>query len=69
MTALQDQLAKYDALLSSVVMSDYGYWQVTYSVAPGLSLSVTICQTGINSAKAAELGQIALASATGQKVR
>lgn len=69
MTGLQKQLARYDAILTSVEMSDYGYWVVTYSVAPCLSLSVTVCQTGINSTQAAELGQVVLASQTGQKVR
>lgn len=69
MTALRKLLARYDALVSDVSMSDYGYWEVTYSVAPGLSLPVTVCQTGINSAQACELGHIALALQTGQKVR
>jgi hypothetical protein len=69
MMALRDQLAKYDALVSDVSMSDYGYWAVTYSVAPGLSMSVTVCKTGITREQARDHGNIVLTWQTGQRVR
>lgn len=68
MTGLQGQLAKYDALASDVRMSDYGYWVVTYNVAPGLALPVMICQTGITREQALDLGNITLGNQTGQSV-
>jgi len=36
-------------------MSDYGYWIVTYSVAPHLRLSVLVCKIGITSSEAVAL--------------
>lgn len=67
--ALNAQLAKYDAITSSVEMNKYGYWVVAYSVAPGLVLHITICQVGITRDQAAELGGVALSVQTGQKVK
>jgi hypothetical protein len=69
MTALQGQLAKYDALVSSVMMSNYGYWEVTFSVAPAVAMTITVCQTGISTEAAVDLAAQVLASQTGQKVR
>lgn len=59
---------KYDALTMDVWMSDYGYWVVTYSVSPGVYMSIMICQTGITADQAYDLGTVALSSQTGQKV-
>lgn len=59
---------KYDALIMSVRMSDYGYWVVTYSVSPGVYMSVMICQTGISADQATDLGNVTVGSQTGQKV-
>lgn len=59
---------KYDALEINVRMSDYGYWVVTYSVSPGVYMSVMICQTGITADQARDLGTVALSNQTGQKV-
>jgi hypothetical protein len=67
--ALADQLAKYDALVSDVRMSDYGYWVVTYSVAPGLSMSVMVCNTTLDKDSAPTALSAALAALTGQTVR
>jgi hypothetical protein len=67
--ALQEQLAKYDAFVSSVEMNNYGYWQVTFSVAPGLSLSLTCCQTGIDREQAVDSVTGTLRMVTGQTVR
>lgn len=65
---LNAQTAKYDALISEVRMSDYGYWVVTYSVAPCLYLSVMICKIGITSQQAADLAAAPLSVHTGQRV-
>jgi hypothetical protein len=59
---------KYDALTMSVRMSDYGYWVVTYSVSPGVYMSVMVCKTGISADQARDLGSITLSSQTGQRV-
>lgn len=59
---------KYDALTMDVRMSDYGYWVVTYSVTPGVYMSVMICQTGISRDQACELGSVTVRSRTGQRV-
>lgn len=59
---------KYDALVMNVRMSDYGYWVVTYSVTPGVYMSVMICQTGITQAQASELGNVTVGNQTGQRV-
>jgi hypothetical protein len=67
--ALQEQLAKYDALVSNVRMSDYGYWVVTYSVAPGLSLSMMVCDTTLDKSSAPSSLTGALSAMTGQTVR
>lgn len=67
--ALSEQLAKYDALISNVRMSDYGYWVVTYSVAPGLSLSMMVCNTTLSRDSAPTALSAALTALTGQAVR
>lgn len=61
-------ITRYDALVSSVRMSDYGYWVVTYSVAPGVYMPVMICQTGISPDTAASLAGATVRAHTGQKV-
>ena len=60
---------KYDALVKDVRMSDYGYWVVTYSVSPGVDLSVMLCQTGLTPDQAREQAALALGTMTGQKVK
>lgn len=67
--ALTEQLARYDALVSDVRMSDYGYWVVTYSVAPGLSISVMSCETTHNRDSAPKALSVVLRAVTGQTVR
>ena len=67
--ALREQLAKYDALVSDVRMSDYGYWVVTYNVAPGLSMSVMSCNTALDRDSATSALSAALGAMTGQTVR
>lgn len=44
----------YDPIALSARMSDYGYWVVTVSVAPGLRMSVMICRIGITQQEAIE---------------
>jgi hypothetical protein len=55
MARIAQQLAKYDPIPIDVRMSDYGYWVVTLSLAPGLRLSVMICSVGISPERATEL--------------
>jgi hypothetical protein len=66
--ALSDSLARHDAFVSNVRMSDYGYWVVTFSCAPGLTMSIMMCHTGITQQQAAYDATMALAAQTGQKV-
>jgi hypothetical protein len=61
-------ITRYTAVPMSVRMSDYGYWVVTYSVAPGVYMPVVICQTGISPDTALSLAAVPLAAHTGQKV-
>lgn len=42
----------YAPLTLGARMSDYGYWVVTVSVAPGLRLEVMICKVGITQQQA-----------------
>jgi hypothetical protein len=65
---LARSLARYDAFVSSVRMSDYGYWVVTFSCAPGVTLSIMLCHTGITQQQAVDYAVTALAAQTGQKV-
>ncbi len=67
--ALRDQLVRYEALLSDVRMSDYGYWVVTYNVAPGVSMSVMVCDTALDRDGILQSAQTALMLVTGQTVR
>lgn len=55
----------YKPIVLSTVMSQYGYWLVTYSVAPGLRVAVMICTIGITQQQAEDDG---LASLTASKV-
>lgn len=66
---LNAQLVKYDAIVISVEMSRYGYWQVTYSAAPGLYIPITVCETGITPNQARTLADASLEHLAGQKVR
>lgn len=66
--ALNAQLARYDAIVLSVKMNDYGYWVVTYSVAPGVYLPVTVCETGITSTEAVTRANAVVAATTLQVV-
>lgn len=61
-------LAKYDAIIMETRMSQYGYWQVVFSCAPGLYLTSTVCQTGITQTQARSLASDALRARTGQMV-
>lgn len=65
---LKRQLDKYDAIMLRVEMSDYGYWRVTYSVAPGVYLPVTVCENGITSAEAVTRANAVVAATTQQVV-
>lgn len=65
---LRSQIGQYKAIRKNVLMGPYGLWNVTYSCAPGVDLTVTICQTGITPERAAELGDATLKLQTGQEV-
>lgn len=66
---LQSSLAKYDAFITDIRMSDYGYWVVTFSCAPDLQLSMMVCKTGLSRQQVAEFIAPALTQVTRQKVR
>ena len=44
----------YRPIVTNVRMSDYGYWVVDVSPAPGLSISVMIAVVGITPGSAAQ---------------
>lgn len=48
-------MSKYAPLVSDIRQSKYGYWIVTISVAPGLSVSIMIAKLGITPSEAADL--------------
>lgn len=48
-------MPKYDPLVIDVTQSKYGYWIVTYSVAPGLRMSVMCCKLGVTQQEAVQL--------------
>lgn len=68
-SALRKALAKYDALISSTVFSSYGYWEVTFSCAPGLAMTVMVCDTYIDQRTAIDQAGVTLSEQTGQRVR
>jgi len=37
----------YEPIVTEVRMSDYGYWVVTISCAPGRRVSIMVCTQGI----------------------
>lgn len=59
---------KYTALLKRAEMSQHGYWQVTYSLAPGVDTTVTLCQTGITREQAIADASATVTHLTGQEV-
>lgn len=66
---LLQQTLKYTAIRKRVEMNPYGLWAVTYSAAPGVDITMTVCQTGITPERAAELADVALTVSTGQEVQ
>lgn len=48
-------MPRYSPILVDVVQSQYGYWIVTWSLAPGLRMSVMCCKLGVTQQQAAEL--------------
>lgn len=67
-SAVLARIARSRARISRVEFSHHGYWEVTYSVAPAVELTVTVCQNGIGPERAAELATPLLALITGQEV-
>lgn len=67
--ALRDKIAKYDALVSDMRLSSFGYWVVKFSVAPGVDMSVMLCNAGLAQDEALERAAQTLSIQTGQKVR
>lgn len=65
---LQRQLRRYSAIVLHVEMSQYGYWTVTYSVAPGVYLPVTVCENGITSTEAVTRANAVVTATTLQEV-
>lgn len=52
--------SKYEPILVSVEMNQYGYWTVTWSPEPALRFPVTVCQTGISREEAVSLARAVL---------
>jgi hypothetical protein len=68
MKGLYEQTLNYSALVKSIDMSDYGYWRVTFSAAPGVDSSVLVCENGIDRATALSLAVASYSHVSGQKV-
>ena len=64
----RELIAKYDAIVSHVEFDNYAYWEVTYSVAPGMYRTITVCYAGIGPQEAVRLANTTLTVTTGQKV-
>lgn len=67
--ALLAILARYDAIVSDVTYTDYAYWRVTFSCAPGVDLSVMVCDPYIDGQMAVDQAIVTLRNVTGQSVR
>jgi hypothetical protein len=52
----------YEPILIDTRMSDYGYWIVTFSIAPGKRLSIMIAIVGITRENAAQEALATLSS-------
>ena len=64
----RELIARYDAIVSHVEFNVHAYWEVTYSVAPGLYRTLTVCNNGIGHQEAVRLANTTLTVTTGQKV-
>ncbi len=53
-------MPRYVPVLLSAEMGPYGYWVVTWSVAPALRLPVTCTRVGISRSEAVEDSRVAL---------
>ena len=53
-------MGRYEPIALSAEMGDYGYWVVTWSVAPGYRVPVTCARVGISRSEAVELTRTAL---------
>jgi len=67
--ALQRAISSHDAIVSDVTFTDYAYWRVTFNCAPGLRLSVLVCDTYLSKEEAVEQAVVTLGQQTGQRVR
>lgn len=67
--ALLASLAKYDALVKDAKFTNWGYWTVTFSVAPAVDMQVMVCDNTITREQAIASATLVLTSRTGQKVR
>lgn len=67
--ALLAILARHDALVKDAVYTNYAYWRVTFSCAPGVDLSVLVWDAYIGSQTAIDQAIVTLRSVTGQSVR
>lgn len=54
--------------VSKTAYSDHAYWQVTFSVAPGLDLTVTVCDHYIDEQTAIDQATVTLREIIGQIV-
>lgn len=62
------KISKYKAIVKKVEFSRYAYWRVTYSVAPGVDLTIASCHNGIGPTQALADAAITLKELTGQEV-
>lgn len=60
---------KYDAIVKSVALNQYGYYVVTFSAEPGLDYPVTLCDNGLEASEAVALAGIVLTAQTGRRVK
>lgn len=60
-------MATYTPVNPVAYMSKYGYWIVSWSVAPGKTMSVMLCRVGITREEAISDSMVSLKSVTGKE--
>lgn len=66
--ALTAILKRSNPLVKNVEFTHYSYWRVTFSVAPGVDMSVMVCNPYIDGQTATDQALLTLRSITGQIV-
>lgn len=66
--ALRQLVSRNDAIVKDAQYTINGYWEVTFSVAPGVDRTITVCESIVDRSTAVDLASVTLRSLTGQRV-